>query len=375
MRFSISQAEFLDGVQTVHRAISTKSVLPPILSGICLEASSGRVTLKATDLEIGIECSLPANVTAEGATVLPARTFGELVRKLPAMEILVEEGDGGQIRISYGNSEALLNAYDAAEFPPLQEFGETVSFAVDRDRFIRAIRNVSIAASTDYARPIFTGILLEVEQGTLNLVATDTHRLVHSHFSLGETEAPDLSVVIPGKSMTELGRIIRPDGDKVRVVLDESKIRFETGDILVTSRLIEGKFVNYRQVIPEEHTTRIRLLARGFQDSLERAALLSRDDLSRRRHNTVKLAVREGQLELSSRSAEVGELVENLPIQLEGIPLEIGFNARYLLDALRVIESEEVTLDLTAELSPGILRPCAEGEQTLFLVLPIRLGA
>lgn len=376
MRFSIDQQTLLDGVQTVQRAISNKSVLPPILSGIHMEADGDQVVLKATDLEIGIEMTLPAQIHQSGATVLPAKTFVELVKKLPNLSLVVEEADNGQVRIGYGQSEVMLNAYEPDEFPPLQQFDDTQSLMVPSADLVDAIRNVSIAASSDYSRPIFTGILMEIHDTNLiKLVATDTHRLAYTEIRL-EQESGDLntSMIIPSRSLIEVSRILRADDEDVAIHVDQSKILFSSGNIRLTSRLIEGKFVNYKQVIPEDYSTRLRVMRAAFSESLERASLLSRDDLSKRKHNTVKLDVREEVLDISSRSSQIGELEEQLPIHLEGKTLEIGFNARYLLDVLRVVDTEEVVFDLTTELSPGIIRPVDGRDASLFLVLPIRLG-
>ncbi len=376
MKFSIDQASFLEGVQIVQRAISTKSVLPPILSGIYMESKDQNIILKATDLEIGIECVLSANVSENGSTVLPARYFVELVKKLPNIELHIEEGDNGQIRIGYGKSEVMLNAFSADEFPPLQQFEEKNMLSLPKDKLIAAIRNVSIAASSDYTRPIFTGILLEITDGNLlKLVATDTHRLAYTEVRLDKEPSDfNTSIIIPSKSLIEISRIFNMDEGEVTIYLDKNKILFEADHIKITSRLIEGKFVNYKQVIPEEFTTRVRVLRKELNDSLERASLLSRDDLSKRKHNTVKLSIQEEVMDISSKSSQIGELEEMIPVFLEGKTLDIGFNARYLLDVLRVIDTEEIVIDLTTELSPGILRPVDGQDQSLFLVLPIRLS-
>ena len=376
MRFNVDQTVFLEGVQTVQRAISTKSVLPPILSGIYIEAKDNEVFLKATDLEIGIEYVLQASVEENGASVLPARYFVELVKKLPSTQLSIEEIENRQIRIHYGKSEVVLNAYDADEFPPLQQFDETEFLSMKKDVLIRGIRNVSIAASSDYSRPIFTGILMEINQGNqLKLVATDTHRLAYTEIMMDKDRSDiNTSVIIPSRSLIEISRIFGMDDSELKIYIDRNKILFEADGIKITSRLIEGQFVNYRQVIPEDYSTRVRLLNKGFSDSLEPASLLSMDDLSKRKHNTVKLSMDEGQMRISSKSSQIGELEEEIPIYLDGNSLEIGFNAKYLLDVLRVVETEEVVMDLTTELSPGIIRPVDGKDNALFLILPIRLS-
>lgn len=376
MKFSISQESFLEGVQIVQRAISSKSVLPPILSGIYMECTKEQLLLKATDLEIGIECRLDAQISQEGMTVLPARYFVELVKKLPNMDISLETLESDQLKISYGQSEVVLNVFDADEFPPLQQFEDASSLSIDKKRLVDAIRNVSIAASSDYSRPIFTGILMEISQDQhLKLVATDTHRLAYSQMKLGQKlDSFSTSMIIPSKSLIEIGRVAGMDGDQVTIHMAKNKVLFSMDKIKITSRLIEGKFVNYKQVIPQDHTSQVRILKKPFYDSLERASLLSRDDLSKRKHNTVKLSIDQEQMLISSKSSQIGHLEESLPIHLEGKALDIGFNAKYLLDVLRVIDSEEIIIDLTTELSPGIIRPADEREDSLFLVLPIRLN-
>lgn len=376
MKFSISQQSFLEGVQIVQRAISTKSVLPPILSGIYMESKGHSIILKATDLEIGIECILDADVVEEGMTVLPARYFVELVKKLPNTKIELETLDNEQLRIIYGQSEVILNTFDADEFPPLQQFDKAKVIKLDKQTLVESIKNVSIAASSDYSRPIFTGILMEItDTQHLKLVATDTHRLAYTEIKLpGDVAEVASSMIIPSRSLIEISRVASFDGDEVSIYMDKNKVLFSMDNMNITSRLIEGKFVNYKQVIPKEHTSQVRVLKKSLFDSLERASLLSRDDLSKRKHNTVKLSLEEGHMKISSKSSQIGSLEETVPIHLEGKPLEIGFNAKYLLDVLRVIDTEEVIIDLTTELSPGIIRPGKTEQETLFLVLPIRLN-
>lgn len=374
MKILANQDELLAGLQTVQRAISSKSTLP-ILSGIYLAAENDILRLRATDLEIGIECTIPVQVIEEGATVLPAKYFVEIVKRLPDLVITVETDENSNlVTITYGSSQVQLNTFDAREFPLLPEITGQHTFKINCDLLVNAIKHVSIAASTDPTRPIFTGILMEVEAGnTINFVATDTHRLAYRQLKLTGPANPEqnFAVIIPSRSLNELSRIFRPEDNLLEVRVANNQVMFKADSIMLVSRLIEGQFPNYQQVIPQEYSSRVRILSKGFCDSLERAALLSRDDL-KTRSNVIKLDIQGNNLTITSKSAEIGNIHEEIQVYLEGEEAEIAFNARYLIDILRVIDQEEIFLDLTGSLSPGIIRP-ADSNDTLFLVLPIRL--
>ncbi|MDS1029829.1 DNA polymerase III subunit beta [Bacillota bacterium LX-D] len=375
MKINIRQDELLAGVQVVQRAISSKSTLP-ILNGIYLSAQNGLLYLRATDLEIGIEYSVAVEVIEEGTTVLPAKYFAEIVRKLPNMEITLEnKEDSNLFKITYGTSEVELNTYDHKEYPVLPKIEGLYNLQVNPELLVNAIKFVSIAASSDASRPIFTGILLEItERGFINLVATDTHRLAYRqvNFNNESAENLNLSLIIPSRALNELSRIIRPEEEILEIQIAEKLTLFKTQNVMLISRLIEGQFPEYQEVIPKEFTSQIRVLTKGFRDSLERAALLSKDDL-KTRSNVIKLNAQGNTLTISSQSAEIGKIHEEIPIYLNGEEIEIAFNAKYLIDVLRVMDQEEIYLNLKGALSAGVIKP-TDNNNYLFLVLPVRLA-
>lgn len=375
MRILTSQNQLMSGLQIVQRAISTKNTLQ-FLSGIYLEAKDDVLRLRATDLEIAIECTIPVQVLEEGVALLPAKYFVEIVKRLPDLELTLEkERDSNIVTISYGSSQVQLNTYDPEEYPLLPEIEGQYEFEINCDLLINAVRQVIIAASNDTSRPIFTGVLMEVEKGqNVRLVSSDTHRLAYRLLKLNGPVRPDLncSVIIPSRSLNELSRIFRPEDNTLEIKIAENQILFKAENVILISRLIEGQFPNYQQVIPQEYHTRIRIPTKAFNDSVERASLLSRDDL-KTRSNVIKLKIQGNNLTITSNSAEIGNIHEELPIYMEGENMEIAFNGRYLTDVLRVIDQEEITLDLTGSLGPGIIRP-VDSDNCLFLILPIRLS-
>jgi len=372
MKFLVEQNELLGGLQVVQRAISSRSTLP-ILSGIYLSCEHNLLRLRATDLEIGIECTIPVQSEIEGETVLPARYFVEIIKRLPDIPLTIERSEGNLVTIKYGSSEIQLNQFNAEEFPPLPEIEEIHSITINADLFINAIRQVSIAASHDTSRPIFTGILLEVDQNnTLKLVATDTHRLAYREIMLSNASVNNFSCIIPSRTLGEISKIFRPEDNFIEISFAENQVLFKVESTVLVSRLIEGQFPNYNQVIPTSYTSRVRILTRDLLNSAERASLLARDEF-KNRSNVIKLNISGNNLTITSQSAEIGNLHEELPIYLEGESAEIAFNARYLIDVLKVIDQEEINLDLTGSLSPGIIRP-TDDPHVLFLVLPIRIN-
>jgi DNA polymerase-3 subunit beta len=372
MKFIVEQNELLGGLQIVHRAISNRSTLP-ILSGIYLSCEQNLLRLRATDLEIGVECTIPVQSEITGATVLPARYFVEIIKKLPNLPITIEKTSEGIVKINYGSSEVQLNAFNPEEFPELPQVEGLHTITVNADLFINAIKQVSIAASHDTSRPIFTGILLEVgTDNLLKLVATDTHRLAYREIFLSNASISDFSCIVPSRALGEIGKIFWSDDNLIEISFAENQVLFKVDSTILVSRLIEGQFPNYNQVIPNSFTSRVRILTKNLLSSAERASLLARDEF-KNRSNVIKLNISGNNLTITSQSEEVGNLHEEIPIYLEGESAEIAFNARYLIDVLKVVDQEEINLDLTGSLSPGIIRP-AEDKHVLFLVLPIRIN-
>ncbi len=366
MKIICEKEKLLEVVQIVQRAVSLKNPLP-ILSGIKFETKEDRVLLTATDLEIGIQCTFQAEILEEGRAVIPAKIFTELIRRLPDAPVVLESDSlTGSVKVKYGQSEANINGFPVDEFPdfPLPE-SET-QFYLSGDILREVIRQVVFAVAADENRPIFTGVLFEISGEEVHVVATDTHRLAWRRVSLNNVGELNINLIVPGKTLNELLRIIGGSDQPVKVTITENQVLFNTDDVCLISRLIGGQFPNYRQVIPREHISRIRIKTRELAEATERAALLTREGSS-----IVKFNIQDNMLVISVNT-EAGSVREELSVYHEGEPLQFAFNARYLSDVLKVVGSEEINIEFTGPLSPGILKPVSDMEY-LSLLLPVRL--
>ncbi|KNZ68498.1 DNA polymerase III subunit beta [Thermincola ferriacetica] len=368
MEFTSNKNNMVYGVQVAQRAVSPKNPLP-ILSGILMKLKNNNLCLTATDLELGIECTVPVNGSSEGSVVLPAKYLSEIVRKLP--DVLIEfsvEKENNVATLKYAQSKTTIHGYPADEFPLLPSLDGETTYVIKQELFKNMIKQVTFATAADENRPIFTGVLFEVEGDELRLVATDTHRLalrigaIGSHGYSGEKT----SALIPAKALNEIVRIMPPENEEVKIIFSNNQVVMELDNIRLISRLIEGQFPNYKQVIPQGCKSKIRLNTREFLDAVERASLLAKDG-----SNVIRLAVQNHTLIINSNSPDIGTIHEELPIVLEGEETQIAFNSKYLIDVLRVIDAEEVFLELTGSLSPGIVKP-VEGDNYLYLILPVR---
>lgn len=371
MKFTVGQKELLTNLLIVNKAVSNKNI-QPLLSGIYLEATeNNQLIIRGTDMELGIEGSANALVEESGKIVIPAKYFVEIVRKLPMVDIEFKTEENGQIKISYGKSEVNLNYYEGSEYPSIHDFEGECVFNLKGEDLVRAINLTQVVVSTDGTRPIFTGILFEIKEGRLNFVSSDTHRLCHTYLEKIDTNVDKWESIIPAKSLKEVAFIINED-EEVGVHITSNRILFQSRNIKVVSRLIEGKFVNYEQVIPKEFTTEANIMKKTLLDSLERAFVLTRDEL-KTKMNTVKLNLKETMMILSSKASEIGDIYEEIPLMLTGKELELGFNGKYLIEILRNIEGEEITLKLNDPQSPGIIKGIEGNEQFIYLILPVRL--
>ncbi|NPV27968.1 MAG: DNA polymerase III subunit beta [Firmicutes bacterium] len=371
MKFTSTKDNLSYATQIVQKSVSSKTTIP-ILSGILIETGQQMVKLAATDLEIGTECSFPADVQLEGKTVVPARYFIEFVRRLPDQEITIESNsENSQITIKYGISEFTLSTMDPTEFPILPLSQDGPRFTLTQGKFKQMIKQVLIATSNEQVRPVFTGVLLLFEEGTIKLVATDTHRLAvreeRQEYPL-ELEQQIKQVIIPARTLSELNRILLDDNESFSVTITENQILFTTEQIALLSRLIDGHFPNYKQVLPKQYSSTIKLKTKELLSTLERAALLMSPTEG---ISSAKFELQKDKLIVSS-TVPNGSIYEELPIILEGDPLLIAFNSKYLIDVLRIIDNEEILFQFTGPLSSAVIRPTSD-ENYFYLVLPIRI--
>jgi len=373
MHINCNKEDLAYSVQVVSRAVSTKNTLP-ILGGIMLHAQHNHLTLKATDLEIAVECSVDIELLEEGTVVLPGRYFTEMVKRLPSGPINIKKNNNLGIDIKYEQSELSINGYDPDEFPAFPEIEGNITGIIDQNQLKKMIKQVYIAASNDETRPVFTGILMEVDKNKVTFVATDTHRLALKEGIWKGSPVPEkTSIIIPSKAMMEVARIIGDDADPLHISLSNNQVYFRAGNLSLISRVIEGQYPSYSQVIPDSSQckSKIRIKTKKFLEAAERASLLVRDEF-KERYSLIKIIVENNNnLIINSNSPEIGRIYEEIPVFLEGEPVEIVFNSRYLIDALKIVDSEEIYMELTGALSPGIIRN-VESSDYIYLILPVR---
>ncbi|AFS77087.1 DNA polymerase III subunit beta [Gottschalkia acidurici 9a] len=365
MKLIIDQKELSKGINIVQKGVSSKTTLP-ILSGILLKAEDNVLTLTGTDLEIGIETSIECNVIEEGSIVVTSRIFGDIIRKLSDLPVNLEVDEKGNIHISCGPSNFNILGQPSEEYPQLEKIEDLNSFQIPKDLLKNMIRQTVFATAQDETRPILTGALLEITDGKATLVALDGYRLALKNISVDFSG--DVKVVIPSKTLNEVNKILEDDDSDVKIICADNHIIFKVGNTIITSRLLEGQFLNYKDIIRNEYKSKVRVKTKYIQDSIERASLLAREG----KNNLIKLDISDDKLIITSNS-EIGNVHEEIPIQLDGNDMEIAFNSKYILDGIKVIDSEEIVMDLVSSVNPCIIKPL-EDENYTYLILPVRLA-
>ncbi|MBO8125656.1 MAG: DNA polymerase III subunit beta [Firmicutes bacterium] len=366
MKFECPRDLFYQGLQVVGKAVPSKSTLP-ILSGILLEAKDDRLRLVATDLELGIESFLPVNIQEEGSVVLEAKYLTDIVRKLPSQGISVGEVSGkNSVEIKSGRSRFVVNPMSAEDFPSLPETRADGYWSIPQNVLRKMIKETSFAVSLDETRPFLTGVLWDAQKTTLSLVATDTSRLAYSSRTL-EEDLGEQKVIIPTKCLTEVSRVLESTDDEIQVLLSGNHILFKVGETRFISRLIDGQFPNYRQVIPTSFITEAQVNRSSFLSAVERASLLAKEGSS-----VVKFNIEPEKLSLSANVPDVGETYDEVSISASGERLEIAFNARYIIEVLRILDTDSVILKLTGKHSPAVIHP-ENDENYTYVVMPVML--
>jgi DNA polymerase-3 subunit beta len=367
MIFNCSQSNLSKAINIVQKAVSIKSN-HPILQGILIETVDNKIKLTGNDLNIGIECIIDANVEQEGSIVITSKLFGELVRKLPASNVKFEIKDNNVVNISCEKSKYTLIGQSSLEFPALPDIEEMMTCDIESDLLRNMIRQTTFATSQDESRPILTGALIEIENSNISMVAIDGFRLAIRK-ALIETEL-NHKVVIPGKTLQEIFKIIsNVDNDKkIKMAITDKHILFEVDETRLISRLLEGEFIKYAQILPKENNTEIIVDANDLLNCIERASLLARES----KNCAIKFNINENVLNITS-NVEVGSVNEEINIDFSGNELEIGFNPKYIIDALKVIDSEKVKLEFSTNVSPCIIKP-TDNDNYIYLVLPVRIS-
>lgn len=377
MKFTVHRTAFIQYLNDVQRAISSKAALE-ILSGIKLDLSEDGLTLTGSNSDISIETVISIadekaalNIEKTGSVVLPARFFNEIVKKLPEDSLSVEVNDRFQATIRSGSAEFIINGLDPDDYPHLPEIDSREQLTLPGDVLKQVINQTVIAASKQETRPILTGIHLAIKAGQLLAVATDSHRLSQRKLTLNGDSAADYDIIVPAQSMNELAKMLGDLSEDIEIQISDNQILFILGNTSFYSRLLEGNYPDTERLIPQNSTTTLEINAPAFLRAIERASLLSHEG----RNNVVKLSMKSGtaQATLYSNSPEVGNVEEELTFnKLEGNDLDISFNPDYMKDALRSFGQSEVTLNFTMPLRPFTLVPSEAQGEFIQLITPVR---
>lgn len=363
MKFRISKEAFLDGLQKVQHVVSSRTTLP-ILSNVLLVAKDGRIQFTTTDLDVGITGSVEAQIEKEGATTLPAKRLVSIIRELPSSEVEVSVDAKNHASIRSGPSFFKIIGLSETEFPPLPDFEGAKVFKIPQQTLRDGLKKTSYAISTDETRYVLNGIFASFRDGKLTLVATDGRRLAMVDADLEFPASHETDIIIPTKAVQELQRLLGDSGEVI-VKLSDSQISFAVGDSLLASKLIEGNYPNYRQVIPGDSNERVVISREALLETVRRVSLLSSD-----KSNSVKLVFSENHIEVTANSPDVGEAQESMDVIYQGPPMQIAFNPEFLQAPLRNLDTTDIYLDLIDEMSPGVLR--IEGT-FLYVLMPMRV--
>jgi DNA polymerase III subunit beta len=370
LRLTCQPSTLGHALQIVSRAISTRTTLP-ILNNILLETTNEGLSLTATNLEIGIRKVVPAEVAEEGSTTAPARLLTDFVGSLPdeSLEMALDAGTQ-TLGVRCGRFDTHIKCIEADEFPPGPRPEEGDRLAIPLEGLLRAVEQTQMAASTDEARPVLTGELLHIEGRRLVLVATDGHRLAERRLSASAADELDARLIVPARALAELPRAFRGESGDVEVLVSKARnqVFFRAGTSEVTSRLIDGQYPNYSQVIPNKSSTSIRIPTAELTQTVRAVSLFARDSA-----NVIRIRAQSGSLVLSATTNEVGDSRAELDAEVDGAEIQIAFNARYVLDALGVVECDKVELKFDGPLSPGLIK-VPGSEDYLYVIMPVRVA-
>jgi DNA polymerase-3 subunit beta len=368
LKLTTKREELVAKLSIVSRAVSTRAATQA-LSGVLLTAAEGRITLSATDLDMGLQTTLEADVETEGSVLLPGRLLAEVARSLAAATVEIESRESEHdVEIRSGSSSFHLRVLPAEDFPKLPAPAEEPGLKMPSAALSESIDLVARAASRDDMRPVLTGVFVAAKGAEMTMVATDSYRLAVKRTELESELGGELDANIPARALRELGRILSSEGvDQVAVSLLTNQAVFEAGSITLTTRLIEGQFPNFRQLLPESYEHDVRLPRSDFLEVTRRVSQLAQ------RNAPLRLSFAPGELTVAAETPDVGDAQETMPAAFEGEPLEIGFNPEFLKEGIESVEGDEVLLRLISPLRPGLLQP-VEGEDFRYLVMPIRLN-
>lgn len=363
MKFKAPKEVLIKGIEVIQNIISSKATLP-ILSNILLENHKDTLKITATDLNIGITCVIPVNTLESGAITVPAKRFNHIVKELSDEEVVIHSKKNNSVSIETSLCQFKIIGLPVEEFPKLPEFKDREVIKIDQSTLKEMLQLTSFAVSMDETRYILNGILFKISKDNLTLVATDGKRLAIIEKKLKQNINREIKIIVPIKTIQELERNLREDGE-ISLLISDNQSLFDFGNIVIISRLIEGEFPDYQQVVPPVSESKIYVGREQFLLAVKRAALLSTPD-----YQAVKLDVMKDKLMVSKSTPDIGESREEVKVRYQGKELAIGFNPGYLIDVLRNIPEEEIEFEIAGSEKPGVIRM----NGYIYIVLPMRLG-
>ncbi|MGI8601725.1 MAG: DNA polymerase III subunit beta [Verrucomicrobiales bacterium] len=364
MKFRITKENFQAGLSQVLNVVNARTTLP-ILSNVLIEARGNQLILRTTDLDVAVVGRIEAEVEKEGATTLPARKLATIIRELPDADIAVSVDKDNVSSLRCGASFFKILGLGQEEFPPLPDLEEAAEFKLAQKTLRDGLRKTSYSISTDETRYVLNGIFHSFKDAKLTLVATDGRRLAMAEYDIEFPDSQETDFILPTKAVNELQRLLDDEGE-VRIKVGSNQVMFELNKNVLYSKLIDGTYPNFRQVIPGPAKERVSFEREGFLRSIQRVSLLASDKAS-----SVKLSFGDASVKVSAASADVGEAEESIPVKYSGKEMLIAFNPEYLMAPLRNLDSDEVHLDLIDELNPGVIRI---NEPFLYVIMPMRVS-
>lgn len=369
MKIVCYKDKIIKAINSVVKGVASKTTMP-ILEGILIQTNDNEIKLTTYDLEIGIEYIMECDVEEQGSTVVNAIMFSEIIRKLPDTEIHISVNENNLLEIECEGSHYKLATMNPEEFPELPKIEIENSIEIDQNVLKNMIRKTIFATSTEESRPIFTGCLFEIENNKLSLVAVDGFRLALRTIFLTK-QTNDFNAVIPGKTLVEVNKILSDSFEQVKIGVSKNQALFEMDNCKIVTRILDGEFLNYKNVIPSNWETRIRVNKNNIQNSFERISLISASSMEKEKKYPVKVQVDIGKVVISCTN-QTGDAKEELFVSTEGKNLEAGFNPKYFLDALKAIEDEDVFIEFGSSISPCLVKSI-ENNDYVYMILPIRL--
>ncbi|HUI87129.1 MAG TPA: DNA polymerase III subunit beta [Anaerolineales bacterium] len=377
MKVTVLQENLAHGLGIVSRAVSPRSTLP-VLSNVLIASDEGRLRLSATNLELGITCWIPARIEQDGSTTVPARTFSDLVNTLPGDQVMLALHSQTQtLNVRGGTSTNDIKCIDAQEFPPLPVPDLEGAVQLNVADFREMIQQVAFAASTDEARPVLMGVLVQVEKDKLTMAAADGFRLSVRKATLTAPASAALAVIVPARALIELARVASDGEESISMVTPKGRgqVVFRVKDIEVVSQLIDGTFPDYQQIIPRKHTSRTLVSTSALLKACKQAEIFAREgsNVARLNIKTANGDLKPSEVEITATSEETGKNETIVEATVDGSGVLIAFNVKFLREALEVIKTPNVALETSAPNAPGVIRPVGD-EQFLHVIMPMHLG-